>query len=127
MGFWTSSEHRTAFDEAEDLAYAPSGGPVKAWLLGVGVALVPFGYGVHCLFTGHARFFGRRYGSHLDLDGPAAMALAIAYIAVGVFIHAHWFWGLNSKLEPASYSLKLLALLAFLGGFGFAVYKIVAS
>ena len=123
MGFWTNKVHRTAFDDAEDLAYAPSGGRVKMWLLGVGFALIPLGYGV--LFTGHARFFGRR-GSHLDLDGSAAVALAIAYIAVGVFIHAHWFWGLHPKLEPLSYLLKVLALMVFLGGFGYTIYKISA-
>jgi hypothetical protein len=125
MGFWTNKEHRTAFDDANDLAYAPSGGPIKAWLLGVGLALFPLGYGVKCLLAGQARFFGRR-GSHIDLDGSAATALAIAYIAVGVFIHAHWFWGYYPKLEPWSYILKFLAVMAFLGGFGYAVYKVVA-
>jgi len=125
MGFWTNKEHRTVFDDAEDLAYAPSGGRVKMWLLGVGFAVIPLGYGVHCLLKGHARFFGRG-GSHLDLDGSAAVALAIAYIAVGVFIHAHWFWGLHPKLEPLSYLLKVLAVLVFLGGFGYTIYKIIA-
>ena len=96
MGFWTNKEHRTPFDDAADLAYAPSGGRLKAWLLGVGVALIPIVYGVRCLFTGHTRFFGEN-GSHLDLDGSAAVALAIAYIAVGVFVHAHWLLGFASK------------------------------
>ena len=125
MGFWTNKEHRTALDDAEDLAYSPSGGRGKMWCLGVVLALVPLGYGVRCLFTGHARFFGRR-GSHLDLDGPAAMSLAIAYIAVGVFIHAHWFWGLHPKLEPLSPILKVLAVLVFLGSFGYTMFKILA-
>lgn len=124
MGLWTNKDHRTAFDDANDLAYAPSGGPVKAWVLGVGFALLPVGYGVKCLIEGHARFFGNR-GSYLDLHGSAAVALAIAYIAVGVFIHAHWFWGLHARLEPFSYVLKSVAVLTFLGGFGFAVYKII--
>lgn len=126
MGFWTNKEHRTAFDDAEDLAYAPSGGPLSMWLLGVGLALVPLSYGVRCLSNGHTRFFGR-HGSHLDLTGSAATALAIAYIAVGVFIHAHWFWGLHAKLEPWSYVLKVLSVLVFLGGFGYAIYRILAA
>ena len=98
MGFWTNRERRTAFDEAEDLAGAPSGGLVKMWLLGLGLALIPFGYGVRCLLAGQTRFFGQR-GSHLDLDGSSAVALAIAYIAVGVFIHVHWFWGCIRSLS----------------------------
>jgi hypothetical protein len=124
MGFWTNKQHRTAFDDAENLAYAPSGGRLKMWLLGVGLALIPIGYGAYCLFTGHARFFGRR-AAHLDLDGSAAVALAVAYIALGLFIHAHWFWGLHSRLEPFSYLFKVLALLVFLGSFGYTIYKIV--
>jgi hypothetical protein len=125
MGLWTNKNRRTAFDEAEDLAYAPSGGRVKMWLLGIGLALIPLCYGVRCLSTGHARFFGRRR-SHVDLDGSGAIALAIAYIAIGVFIHAHWFWGMHQKLEPWSYLLKALAVLVFLGSFGFAMFKIMS-
>ena len=124
MGFWTNKVHRTAFDDAEDLAYSPSGGRIKMWLLGVGFALIPIGYGVHCLFTGQARFFGQR-ATHLDLDGSAAIALAISYIAIGVFINAHWFWGLLPKLEWVSYLLKLASALIFLGSFGYTIYKII--
>ena len=54
------------------------------WLLGIGFALVPLGYGMHCLTSGHARFFGE-HGSYLELDGSAAVALAIAYIAIWRF------------------------------------------
>ena len=95
------------------------------WVMGVGLALIPLGYGVRCLCTGEARFFGSR-GGHLDLDGPASVALAIAYIAVGAFIHFHWFWGLHERLEPFSGLLKCLALLVFLGGFGYTIYRIFA-
>jgi hypothetical protein len=125
MGFWTNREHRTAIDGAEDLAYAPSGGRIKMWVTGVGLALIPLGYGVRCLFTGQARFFGSR-GGNLDLDGPAAVALAIAYIAVGAFIHFHWFWGLHRRLEPFSYLLKCLALVVFLGSFAYTIYRMFA-
>jgi hypothetical protein len=52
--------------------------------------------------------------------------MAIAYIAVGVFIHAHWFWGLHPKLEALSPILKMLAVLVFLGGLGYTSYKILA-
>ena len=123
MGFWTNKVHRTAFDDAEDLAYPPSGGRIKMWLLGVGLALVPIGYAIHCLHTGHALLFGQN--ADLDVTGSSAVALAIAYIAVGIFIHAHWFWGLQAKLQAVSYILKLLAVLLFLGSFGYAIYRVV--
>ena len=124
MGFWTNKVHRTALDDAEDLSYAPSGGRPKMWLMGVGVALIPIVYGIHCLTTGEARFFGSR--DSLDLRGSGATALAIAYIAVGAFIHFHWFWGLSDRLERFSYVMKGLAVVVFLGGFGYACYRILS-
>lgn len=123
MGFWTNKVHRTAFDDAEDLAYPPSGGRFKMWLLGVGLALLPIGYGIHCLRTGHALLLGEN--SNLDVTGSGAVALALAYIAIGVFIHAHWFWGLRPGCELVSYLLKFAAVLLFLGSFGYAIYRVV--
>lgn len=125
MGFWTNKEHRTGFDEAEDLAYSPDGGLVKMWLLGVGLALIPVVYGIRCLFSGHALLLGQN-DSELDATGPTAVALAIAYIAVGIFIHAHWFWGLLPKREIVSYALKFLAVLVFLGSLVYVIYRVVA-
>lgn len=124
MGFWTNRNYRTGFDDAEDLACSPTGGPIKMWLMGVGVALIPLIYGVHCLFSGHAILFGHQ--GDMDVTGPAATALAIAYIAVGVFIHAHWFWGLLPKLTLISYLLKYTAVLVFIGSFGYAIFKVIA-
>ena len=95
------------------------------WLLGVGVALLPFGYGLRGLFTKHTVFIGER-GTNLQLNGTDAIALSIAYIAVGVFIHAHWFWGLHPKLEPFSPLLKLLGVLVFLGAFCYTMFRIMA-
>jgi hypothetical protein len=125
MSFWTRNPYETDAKIAEGLSHSPSGGRLKMWLLGVGFALIPIYYGILCLQTGHATFFGSR-GSRLDLTGSSAVAMAIAYIAVGVFIHAHWFWGLHPKLEALSPNLKVLAVLVFLGGLGYTSYKILA-
>ena len=125
MSFWTRNPYETDAKVAESLSHSPSGGRLKMWLLGVGLALVPIGYGVRCLQTGHVTFFGSR-GSRLDLTDSSAVAMAIAYIAVGVFIHAHWFWGLHPKLEVLSPILKVLAVLVFLGGLGYTAYRILA-
>ena len=126
MSFWTRNPYEIDVKVAEDLSYSPSGGRLKMWLLGVGLALFPIGYGIRCLHTGHTTFWGRR-GENLDLTGSAAVAMAIAYIAAGVFIHAHWFWGLHPKLEAWSPVLKVLTVLVFLGGLGYSAYKILVS
>ena len=124
MSFWTRNPYEIDAKVAESLSYSPSGGRFKMWFLGVGLALIPIVYGIRCLHTGHATFWGRR-GAHLDLTGSSAVAMAIAYIAVGVFIHAHWFWGLHPKLEQLSPILKVVAVLVFLGGLGYTAYKIL--
>jgi len=126
MSFWTRNPFETDAKIADSLSDSPSGGRLKMWLLGFGLAFIPIWYGIRCLQNGHTTFFGSR-GTHLDLTGSAAVAMAVAYIAVGVFIHAHWFWGLHPKLEPLSPILKVLAVLVFLGGLGYTVYKILAS
>jgi len=126
MSFWSNKDRETGFDDAEDLAYAPSGGRIKMWLVGVGVALIPLWYGLQCVLTEHARLWGE-HGTNLDVNGSTAVALGIAYMAVGAFIHFHWFWGLNRRLEPFSGILKLLTVLVFLGSFGYAMYKILAE
>ena len=126
MSFWTRNPYESDAKAAESLSHSPSGGRLKMWLLGVGLALIPIYYGIRCLQTGHTAFLGSR-GGRLDLTGSPAVAMAIAYLAVGAFIHAHWFWGLHPKLEPLSPILKVLALLVFLGGFGYTGYRILAS
>ena len=125
MGFWTNKQHRTALDDAEDLANAPEGGPLKMWLVGAGLALVPLCYGACGLWTGETTFFGGRGGS-LELHGPAAVAMSIAYISVGAFIHFHWFWGLHPRLRGWSQLFKTLAVLVFLGSFAFTIYRVLA-
>jgi hypothetical protein len=126
MSLWTRNPYEIEAKAADNLSHAPSGGRFKMWFLGVGFALIPICYAIRCLQTGHTTLWGRR-GTNLDLTGSSALAMAIAYIAIGVFIHAHWFWGLHPKLEPLSPILKVLAVLVFLGSLGYAGYKILAS
>ena len=110
----------TVFDEAESLSGSPSGGRITMWLLGFCLALIPICYGVHCLFAHSTTFFGRRY-PRLELHGIPGISLAVAYIAIGFFIHAHWFWGQHPRLQPFSNFGKLLSLLVFLPTFGYAI------
>lgn len=124
MGFWTNKLHRSAFDDAEVLGYEPVGGPLKMWLAGVLLALIPLVYGLYCLRTGQAIFFGKN--GHLDLTGPAATSMAIAYMSVGGFIHFHYFWGLHPKLLGLSQLLKLVTVIVFLCSFIYTIYKVLA-
>ena len=124
MGLFTSREHRTAFDDAAALGSSPAGGSVKMWIMGIGVAIIPIIYGINCLISGHTYFPGRG-STGINLTGTAAQSLAIAYIAVGIFIHFHYFWGLHPRLYCFSQLLKMLALLCFLGSFFYSIFLII--
>jgi hypothetical protein len=100
----------------------PSSGWKEMWIGGIGMALIPVGYGVYCLYTGHA-YFPRRHGPILDLQGWEAVVLAIAYIAVGAFLHFKFFWGRHPRLRSRSSRLKQGALLIFLSGFVYAAFR----
>ena len=101
------------------------------WLGGVGLALVPVAYGAYCLVSGHTILPGDTgpMGGGVDLDvyGSAAVALAIAYIALGVLGHVHWFWGSYPRLSLPCAVLKVVVLLLFLGTLGFAICRILTS
>lgn len=118
---WTQKVRRTYLDDAEDLANEPSGGHVKMWLTGAVLATVPIAYGICCLVRGHTTLFGRR-GPNADLSGAPGIALAIAYIAFGAFLHFHYFWGLSERLWRFSQAGKVLALTVFLPSLLYALY-----
>jgi hypothetical protein len=107
----TDKEHRP-FLNHPNLAPRAVRRLVEMWLGGVVLALVAVGYGLYCLITGHAFFPGE--GQDLDVYGSAAVALAIAYLAVGVFMHVHWFWGLHPRLAVFAPVLRIIAVVVFL-------------
>lgn len=102
----------------EDLAYPPHGGRLKQWLVGVGVALVPIVYAIYSLHRDRILLpaLGRGIGPGVYLSGRACIALAIAYMGIGMFAHFHWFWGLSDRLERFCTAGKVAALLLVLGG-----------
>ena len=125
MSFWTRNPYETNAKVAESLSRPPSGGRLRMWLLGVALALLPIYYAIRCWLTDHAVLIGR-HGTRLDLTGPAARGIAVAAIAVALFMHAHWFWGLHPRLAGWSPILKVPALLLFLAAFGYTAYHILS-
>ena len=86
--------------------------------------MIPIAYGIHCLLSGRALIPGR-YGLAYRAAGSVAIAMAIAYIAIGAFLHFRFFWELHGKLWRFSEAGKILSLTAFLGGLGYAVLAVV--
>lgn len=121
MSLWTNKDHRTALDDADSFAYTPSGGRLKQWLAGGVLPLFIWLYGIACLTSGETEIFGK--GGHAVARGPAATAFAMAYLALGCFLHFHFFWGLSERLEPYAERLKIVSLCVFLGGFLFGISR----
>lgn len=117
----TRKIRRTAFDDTEDLAYGPTGGRAKQWLAGIALAFLPIIYGIHCIQRGFTTLFGNQ-GIDQKLTGEAGFWLAVSYIAVGAFVHFHYFWGLSDRLCRFSQTLKMLSLLVFLPSFFYSIY-----
>jgi len=118
---WMRRERRTLADEIEDLAHSPSGGRGKQWFAGIVMAAVPVIYGIHSIQCGYATLPGSR-GVSEKLTGEAGVWLAVASIALGAFLHFHFFWGLSERLWRFSEGLKVVAMLALLTAFCRALY-----
>ena len=112
-------------DTIEDLAYSPEGGRVKKWLAGVIVAALPILVGVVGIKSGHTILIGKQVTA--DLSGFTAFWMSVAYIAVGAFLHFHFFWGLSQRLWRFSEGAKILAMLVFLPSFIYAIYRMIAG
>jgi hypothetical protein len=115
------SEHQpTIASDAEELAHGPSGGRLKMWLAGFAVAGLIVLFGVMGLISGEATLFARR-SPNMRVTGGAAVALNAAYIALGLFIHFHYFWGLHPRLWRFSQALKVASLVVFLPCFLYGI------
>ncbi|RBP44306.1 hypothetical protein DES53_104125 [Roseimicrobium gellanilyticum] len=121
MSLWTNKDRRTHQDDADAFAYDPNGGGLKQWLVG---AVLPFFmvlYGITCLSSDQTDIFGP--DGRTVAYGTAATGLVVAFIALGCFLHFHFFWRLNERLEPYAARLKSVSLLVFLGGFLFSILR----
>lgn len=103
-----------------------SGGPATMWLGGVGMALLPLAYGLSCLVT--------RRGSlgtilwHNPVEGGGAIALGLGWIAMGAFLHFHFFFGLHPGLGAHSRAGKRVALIVACVGFTIAgIWSVVSA
>lgn len=112
-----------ANNTVEDLANTPSGGSVKQWLAGMALPVLIIAVSAMCMKVGRTPIFGTR-GSveSVELVGRAGFWLAVSYMALGAFLHFHFFWGLSERLWRFCEWLKVLSLLVFVPSFGFALY-----
>jgi hypothetical protein len=100
----------------EDLLDAkPIGGDAARWIGGIAIPLLPAGYGLQCILTQSGRI-GYWIGPD-KVHGGGAVALGAAWIAIGAFLHFHFFFGLHPALSPYSRRGKTIALVVACLGF----------
>jgi hypothetical protein len=99
----------------DDLIEAlPRGGAPTRWLGGVGVALLPWLYGVSCIVTRRGELGTIIWPS--AVDGGPAIVLGVGWIGVGLFLHFHFFFGLHPTLQAYSRRGKSIALVVACAG-----------
>ena len=102
----------------------------KQLVKGLGLAAVPIIYGVVCLVRGSTWLYLYNRGHHDDLiefRGEEGVWLAVAFIALGVAVHFHYFWGYGRGFERFSAFGRTLALVVCVVSFAYAVYLIFAA
>lgn len=123
MGFWTDKDHRTHADLVDDLAHGPGGGSGTKWFAGVALALLPILYGLVCLERGWTSLPGSGTRA-MQLRGTEGVTLACVYLAGGLFLHFHFFWGLHPRLYRYSQGLKILCLMVLIPCLGYTLWEI---
>lgn len=86
---------------------------LKQWLLGAALPLLPLAHGIVSLHRGSFLLSSRN--GQLEIDGLAAIYLAIASIALGLALHFHFFWEESTDQSPFFSKPALIgSLLTFL-------------
>lgn len=110
MKFWGRRVYSSSADTGS-LEFPPEGGWLTRWFGGVLAPALPIGYGLLAWSRGEAVLTGR--GASLEFHGWLGFTLALAYVALGLFFHFHFFWGLHPRLVRASGPAKLAAGVVF--------------
>jgi hypothetical protein len=99
----------TPYDD--DFADQPAQSWFHQWILGVTLPACFLSYGVRSALTGHATLSNH---VSMDLRGVDAVAYGVSMLAVGVFLHFHYFWGNIYNQAWWSVLGKILSAIAFI-------------
>ncbi|MEZ5329842.1 MAG: hypothetical protein R3F19_32745 [Verrucomicrobiales bacterium] len=102
----------------------PPGATLEMILWGVLLAVFPISLAAIGLYNGNAPWPLR--GTRFDFDGSLNIATCIGFIALGVYAHFHYFWGILRVRSAFVYGRKA-ALLCIVGCAGYVIIAIVRS
>lgn len=92
----------------------PSGGRVWHFALGAVLPIAITWFALNCIARVSTPFPHRRGIEHLS--GVSAISLAVAYLALGAFLHFHFLWGSIRRLSVYSQLGRSLSFVVFVVG-----------
>ena len=120
MSYRRPDYNPTAYDD--DWEDIPASGPIPKWLGGVLVPVAMIAYGIHCFATGHGEIPGRDYS--MAVSGANAMAVGMASLSLGLFLHCHYFWGNIFHLAAWAVLGKIVSMIGFICGLGYLLIHV---
>ena len=118
MGWWDRNVYQVDLDVAGNLSGRPESTIWSTWVGGVMAPLGMAGYGVYCCLVHQALIPGDAYSS-LVLHGRAGVALGLAWLSGGVFLHFHYYWPTVARFCPFANLGKGISLLGFIAALGY--------
>ena len=110
----------TAYDD--DWGDIPASGSIPKWIGGVAVPMALIAYGITCIVTRHGEMPGRNFS--MEVSGANAVALAVASVNLGVFLHCHYFWGNIFQMSALAVLGKIVSLIGMIGGLGYLLIHV---
>lgn len=93
---------------------------MRRWGYGVLLTAAPVAIAASAILAGKARLPGYRGGSGNTIYGIPAVAVAIAHIGFGLYLHFRFFWGDRHATWRIARMGKIISLLLVIGGFAWA-------
>jgi hypothetical protein len=117
MNWWWSSVNPTGREL--DFETAHRVGCLPTWLIGYVFPVVVGGLGVWSVVARRSWIPGRQWS--LPIWGDEAVAMGVGLIGAALGIHAFFVWRYARGLWRVADGVILAALLAVVGGFGYAI------
>jgi hypothetical protein len=97
-----------------------------AWAIGVISALALAVYGLICIVTQSATWFGDE-GLPIHCQGAGAVALGIALISTASLLHCHFFWSWRERFHGYAQLGKVLSLVGAAGSIIYFAFRLLSD
>ncbi len=131
----TRNNNLTWLDFVDRLTDPPSDGPIQRLGIGLAVSALSFVYGLSWLLFPPESVslpLSPRYGTGQQFatstSGHVPVAVGLAFVLLGLYLHFHWYWGNHPRLNAYYVLLQGIALLGLAASiiYGFAAFALTS-